>query len=182
MARDLPHPPVTRRKILRFKFLIPFVLVLSVSVIAVTQYFQSISYLLRPLWDTPPKPFTRIPHYYAPNISMAQLCQHHGWGILPAPRRVFDAVLFSNELDILEISYCELLPYVDRFVILEANSTFTGIPKSLSFFENFSRFGFAGSKIVYDMLSIGELDTGSRRQPFHVEAYHRRSLNMLIRR
>jgi len=182
MARDLPHPPVTRRKILRFKFLIPFVLVLSVSVIAVTQYFQSISYILRPLWDTPPKPFTRIPHYYAPNISMAQLCQLHGWGILPAPRRVFDAVLFSNELDILEIRYRELLPYVDRFVILEANSTFTGIPKSLSFFENFSRFGFAGSKIVYDMLSIGELDTGPRRQPFHVEAYHRRSLNMLIRR
>jgi beta-1,4-mannosyl-glycoprotein beta-1,4-N-acetylglucosaminyltransferase len=182
MARDLPHPSVTRRKVLPFKFLIPFVLVLSVSVIAVTQYFQSISYLLRPLWDTPPTPFTRIPHYYAPNISMPQLCQLHGWGILPSPRRVFDAVLFSNELDILEIRYRELLPYVDRFVILESNATFTGIPKSLSFYENLNRFSFAGSKLVYDMLSVGELDTGNRGQPFHVEAYHRRSLNNLIRR
>ncbi|GJN35484.1 hypothetical protein PR202_gb24267 [Eleusine coracana subsp. coracana] len=181
MARELPHPPVRRRKIPPFKFLIPFVLVLSVSVIAVTQYFQSISYLLRPLWDKPPTPFIRIPHYYAPNISMPQLCQLHGWGILPSPRRIFDAVLFSNELDILEIRYHELLPYVDRFVILESNATFTGIPKSLSFYENINRFVFAGSKIVYDILSI-DLDVGFTKQPFHVEAYHRRALNMLIRR
>lgn len=176
-------PPVTRRKsIPAFKFLIPFVLVLSVSVIAVTQYFQSISYLLRPLWDTPPKPFFRIPHYYAPNTSMQQLCQLHGWDILPSPRRVFDAVLFSNELDILEIRYHELFPYVDRFVILEANATFTGIPKSLSFFENINRFAFASSKIVYDMLPIGDLDPESRQTPFLVEASHRRALNSLLTR
>ncbi|XP_052137808.1 uncharacterized protein LOC127756506 [Oryza glaberrima] len=182
MARASPFPPLTRRKIASLKLLIPCVLVLSVAVIVVTQYFHNISYLLRPLWDTPPKPFIRIPHYYAPNISMPQLCQLHGWGILPTPRRVFDAVLFSNELDILEIRYGELLPYVDRFVILEANATFTGIPKSLSFLENINRFAFAGSKIVYDMLPVMEMDPGSHRQPFHVEAGHRRALNMLLRR
>lgn len=182
MARNMPNAPVTRQKIVPFKFLIPFVLFLSVSVIVVTQYFQSISYLLRPLWDTPPKPFIRIPHYYAPNISMPQLCKLHGWGILASPRRVFDAVLFSNELDILEIRYRELLPYVDRFVILEANATFTGIPKSLSFLENLNRYAFAGSKIVYDMLPIRDLDPDSRRQPFRVEATHRRALNILFRR
>ncbi|XP_048528242.1 beta-1,4-mannosyl-glycoprotein 4-beta-N-acetylglucosaminyltransferase-like [Triticum urartu] len=178
---NLPHA-TRRRSTLAFKFLIPFVLVLSVSVIAVTQYFQSISYFLRPLWDTPPKPFSRIPHYYAPNMSMDQLCQLHGWGILSSPRRVFDAVLFSNELDILDIRYHELFPYVDRFVILEANATFTGIPKSLTFFENLNRFAFASSKIVYDMLPIGDLDPDSRRMPFLVEAGHRRALNNLLKR
>ncbi|CAM0948906.1 unnamed protein product [Alopecurus aequalis] len=180
-----PHnpPPVTRRKNTpAFKFLIPFVLFLSVSVIGFTQYFQSISYLLRPLWDTPPTPFVRIPHYHAPNTSMHQLCQLHGWGVLSSPRRVFDAVLFSNELDILEIRYRELFPYVDRFVILEANATFTGIPKSLSFFENINRFAFASSKIVYDMLPIRDLDPESRRMPFLVEAGHRRALNSLLTR
>ncbi|KAL6622637.1 hypothetical protein ACP70R_032516 [Stipagrostis hirtigluma subsp. patula] len=182
MARDLPRTPFTRRRILPFKFLIPFVLVFSVSIIAVTQHFQSISYFLRPLWDNPPAPFTRIPHYYAPNASMPELCKLHGWGILPSPRRVFDAILFNNEVDILEIRYHELLPFVEKFVILEANATFTGIPKSLTFHDNLSRFAFAGSKIVYEMLSIGDLDAGSKRRPFDVEADHRRALNKLIRR
>jgi beta-1,4-mannosyl-glycoprotein beta-1,4-N-acetylglucosaminyltransferase len=181
MARELPHLPAIRRKIVPFK-LIFLAMILSVSVIVVIQYFQSISYLLRPLWDKPPSPFTRIPHYYAPNISMTQLCQLHGWRILPSPRRIFDAILFSNELDILEIRYRELLAYVDRFVVLEANATFTGIPKSLSFYENLNRLAFAGSKIVYDKLSIGHLDAGAARQPFDIEADHRRALNRLIRR
>ncbi|KAL6847103.1 hypothetical protein ACP4OV_022956 [Aristida adscensionis] len=186
MARGLPHPPSNRRRIiLPSKIFIPLLL-LSVSTIAVTQHFQSISYLLRPLWDKPPAPFTRIPHYYAPNASMPQLCHLHGWGILPFPRRLFDAILFNNELDILDIRYHELLPYVDRFVILEANATFTGIPKPLTFHDNLGRFAFAGSKIVYDHMLISTGDhlggDGSSRKPFDVEADHRRTLNALIRR
>jgi beta-1,4-mannosyl-glycoprotein beta-1,4-N-acetylglucosaminyltransferase len=181
MARELPHLSAIKRKIVPFK-LIFLAMILSVSVIVAIQYFQSISYLLRPLWDKPPTPFTCIPHYYAPNISKTQLCQLHGWRTLPSPRRIFDAILFNNELDILEIRYRELLAYVDRFVILEANATFTGIPKSLSFYENLNRFMFSGSMIVYDKLSIGHLDTGATRQPFDIEADHRRVLNRLIRR
>lgn len=133
MARELPHLSITRGKFVSIKFLI-LALILSMPVLAVTRYFQNISYLLQPLWDKPPTPFTRIPHYYAPNISMSQLYQLHGYGILSSPQHVFDAVLFSNELDILEIRYREFLAYVDRFVILEANATFTGIPKALSFY------------------------------------------------
>ena len=108
----------------------------------------------------------------------------HGWRARASPRRVFDAVLFNNELDILEIRYRELLPYVHKLVILEANATFTGIPKPLSFAENLERFAFARSKIVYDRLPIATPRPGSRRreEPFDVEARHRRALNALLRR
>ncbi|KAE8661525.1 hypothetical protein F3Y22_tig00113725pilonHSYRG00786 [Hibiscus syriacus] len=58
---------------------------------------QKISYILRPLWESPPKPFHDIPHYYHENVSMEKLCKLHGWGIREFPRRVYDAVLFSDE-------------------------------------------------------------------------------------
>ena len=179
-----------RRLILpaKLKSAIPAIaLVLSaVAIVAViTQHHRNITYFLRPLWDTPPKPFTVIPHYYAPNTSMAELCALHGWRARASPRRVFDAVLFNNELDILEIRYRELLPYVHKLVILEANATFTGIAKPLSFAENLERFAFARSKIVYDRLPIatpGSSPGRRREEPFDLEARHRRALNALLRR
>lgn len=171
---------------LKLKSAIPAIaLVLSaVAILAViTRHHRSITYFLRPLWGTPPKPFTVIPHYYAPNTSMAELCGLHGWRARASPRRVFDAVLFNNELDILEIRYRELLPYVHKLVILEANATFTGIPKPLSFAENLERFAFARPKIVYDRLPIATRSSPGRRdEPFDVEAGHRRALNSLLRR
>ncbi|KAI4979357.1 hypothetical protein ZWY2020_016110 [Hordeum vulgare] len=182
---------VGKRRLIPFNFklksAVPAIALLLTAVAilaAVTQHHRSITYFLRPLWDTPPKPFTVIPHYYAPNTSMTELCALHGWRARASPRRVFDAVLFNNELDILEIRYRELLPYVHKLVILEANATFTGIPKPLSFSENLERFAFARSKIVYDRLPVATATPGSRRreEPFDVEARHRRALNALLRR
>lgn len=34
---------------------------------------QKISYFLRPLWESPPKAFHEIPHYYHENVSMERL-------------------------------------------------------------------------------------------------------------
>lgn len=139
---------------------------------------QKMAYFLRPLWDTPPPPFTRLTHYYAENLSMAALCKLHGWELRPSPRRLFDAVLFSNELDLLEIRYRELLPHVHRFLLLESNSTFTGLPKPLFFKENQSRFRFAGEKIL-----SGEFaGKGDRREPFTMEGQQRGFFTSLLRR
>ncbi|KAJ6825069.1 uncharacterized protein M6B38_378390 [Iris pallida] len=104
---------------------------------------QKITYFLRPLWESPPKPFNQIPHYYHENVTMENLCRLHGWGVRETPRRVFDAVLFSNELDILAIRWKELHPYVSEFILLESNSTFTGIKKPLFFANNRDQFKFA---------------------------------------
>jgi len=53
----------------------------------------------------------------------------------------------------LEIRLEELWPYVDVFLIVEANITFTGLPKPLIFQENRHRFAWAESKIVYRQLT-----------------------------
>src|SRR5260221_407844 len=56
---------------------------------------------------------------------------------------------FFNELDLLQIKLMELTGVVDRFVIVEANMTYTGIPKPLHFRENRERFaGFPIEHVV----------------------------------
>ncbi|KAF2310625.1 hypothetical protein GH714_015678 [Hevea brasiliensis] len=52
-----------------------------------------------------PPPFKRLPHYYAENVSMEHLCNLHCWSLRTEPRRVFDGIICSNELDILEIRW-----------------------------------------------------------------------------
>ncbi|KAB1199377.1 Beta-1,4-mannosyl-glycoprotein 4-beta-N-acetylglucosaminyltransferase [Morella rubra] len=151
-------------------------------VIGVFNYGQKVSYFLRPLWDSPPPPFQRLPHYYAENVSMDHLCRLHGWSLRSQPRRVFDAIIFSNELDILEIRWRELYPYVTKFIILESNTTFTGMPKPLFFDSNQARFAFAEGKIVHDVLSGLSAGDRSHEDPFVLESKQRRAVNGLLRR
>ena len=80
-------------------------------------------------------------------------CKVHGW---PARRekeniKVLDAVLMSNELDLLEIRLNELDSVVDYFLIVESNATFTGLPKETFFGKNRSRFAKFEHKIVYSL-------------------------------
>lgn len=176
MARRFPRT-LSRRTIPSLQWLI-LLLIIFTSAISIFIHGKKISYFFRPIWDNPPRPFTRIPHFYAENVSMDHLCRLHGWSLRSEPRRVFDAILFSNELDILEIRWRELNPYVYRFIIVESNTTFTGIPKPLFFSDNRQRFAFAGSKIVYSMYP-GQM--GSNLNPFDLEAGQRVAVNTLFR-
>lgn len=139
---------------------------------------QKISYFLRPLWESPPKPFNEIPHFYNENVSMDNLCRLHGWGIRDYPRRVFDAVLFSNELDMLNIRWKELSPYITEFVLLESNSTFTGLPKDLVFAKNRDQFQYVSSRLTYGQIP-GRFRKGEN--PFIEEAYQRLALDYLLK-
>ncbi|XP_057447392.1 uncharacterized protein LOC130739175 isoform X2 [Lotus japonicus] len=152
-------------------------MVIPTGIIFVYFHGQKISYFLRPLWESPPKPFHEIPHYYHENVSMETLCSLHGWGIRESPRRVFDAVLFSNEVDILTLRWKELHPYVTHYVILESNSTFTGLSKPLVFASNRDNFKFVKSRLTY-----GVIGGGSRKgeNPFVEEAYQRVVLDRLL--
>jgi len=62
---------------------------------------------------------------------------------------VWDTVLFTNELDLLELRLQVLGSVVDRFVIVEARSTFTGLPKALNFRANEQRFAPWADQIAY---------------------------------
>lgn len=69
---------------------------------------------------------------------------------------VIDVFTFNNELDILEIRLNILDPVVDKFVIIEARETFTGIPKPLYFEENKERFKKWLPKIVHYVVEEGD--------------------------
>ena len=53
---------------------------------------------------------------------------------------IYDCFMFNNELDVLEIRLRELDRVVDRFVLVEAAETHTGLAKALHFAENRERF------------------------------------------
>ncbi len=55
--------------------------------------------------------------------------------------RIIEAVLFNDELELLEARFQEGDGIVDEWVIIEANETFTGEPKPYHFAENWERFG-----------------------------------------
>jgi beta-1,4-mannosyl-glycoprotein beta-1,4-N-acetylglucosaminyltransferase len=63
--------------------------------------------------------------------------------------RVFDCFPFFNELDLLEIRLHELAPAVDRFVLAEATTTYSGEPKPLYFSENRQRFSAFADRIAH---------------------------------
>ncbi|CAF1885058.1 unnamed protein product [Brassica napus] len=163
---------------LDFKTYILFFTLVPLLIFGAYLHGQKFTYFLRPLWQSPPKPFQTIPHYHHVNVSMQTLCALHGWTHRDSPRRVFDAVLFSNEVDMLTIRWKDLHPYVTQFVILESNSTFTGLPKPLVFAANRENFGFVEPRLTYGSIG-GRFRRGEN--PFVEEAYQRIALDQLIR-
>lgn len=150
---------------------------LPLVVFGIYVHGQKITYFLRPLWQSPPKPFVNMTHYYNENVTMETLCKLHGWKIREYPRRVYDAVLFNNEVDMLTIRWKELYPYITQFVLLEANSTFTGLPKPSFFAINRDQFKFVESRLTYGT-TRGIARKGEN--PFIEEAFQRVALDQLL--
>lgn len=75
----------------------------------------------------------------------------HGVRLAPpgGPRRIVDVFAFNGELDLLRLKLRDMSPWVDRFVILEADTTFTGRPKPLYFQEAAAAFAEYADKIVH---------------------------------
>jgi beta-1,4-mannosyl-glycoprotein beta-1,4-N-acetylglucosaminyltransferase len=68
----------------------------------------------------------------------------------PGPRRrVFDLFPYSGESMVLSIKLHEMASWVDRFVIVEARTSFTGEPKPLRFEAQRDAFAAFADKISY---------------------------------
>jgi len=67
-------------------------------------------------------------------------------------RKVYDAILFFNELDLLEIRLNTLDPLVDFFIISESTRTHSGLEKPLYYFENKARFKQFEHKIIHQVI------------------------------
>jgi len=66
-------------------------------------------------------------------------------------RKIYDVQTIFNEMDLCYLRFSILDPYVDYFVVNEANTTFSGKPKKLYFQENIDRFKKFEHKIIYNM-------------------------------
>lgn len=55
-------------------------------------------------------------------------------------RKIYDLLLINTELEMLDIRLGQMASYVDYFVVLEADRTFTDHPKPLHVAENWQRF------------------------------------------
>ena len=93
---------------------------------------------------------------FLPRPKAVDLCQVHHWAVYPhlrSRRKVYDLFMVNNEVDMLTIRLSELHQYVDYFVILEANTTFTGLPKSTITDETWeTEFGPFRHKIIRRIL------------------------------
>lgn len=86
--------------------------------------------------------------------------------------KLFDCFIFNGELDLLEIRLNILYEYVDKFVILEGEETFTGLKKPLYLDENQSRFDKFSDKITYLVAPT----PSSIPCPWSRESFHRNCL------
>ncbi|XP_054154218.1 beta-1,4-mannosyl-glycoprotein 4-beta-N-acetylglucosaminyltransferase-like [Oppia nitens] len=120
-----------------------------------------------------------IAHYSSVDMNSSQLCSIHNWKKRSKEVKVIDAFIFSIELDLLEIRLNELWPYVDLFVVLESNKTFTGKSKRLYLRENMNRFLWAKDKLRYHSYN-GLVDLKSGENPFFNENKMRLHMNVVI--
>ena len=85
--------------------------------------YHVLSYASRPLWDRPDGPATILPHYYTEGLAIDEhACKLHGWTLRAQQPEMWDAIIVSSEMDLLEIRMNELDSVVDKFFIIESNS------------------------------------------------------------
>ena len=70
------------------------------------------------------------------------------------PRKVVDVFRFHDELLLLKLKLEEMSPWVDRFVIIEARTTFTGEPKPLLYEQHKADFAPWADKIVHQVVEF----------------------------
>ena len=82
--------------------------------------------------------------------------------------KIIDAFCFFNELDMLELRLQILSPYVDHFIIVEADHTFSGQPKTSCVEANKDRFKAFAHKITHHIAHIdtSQLDFSRRPERF----------------
>ncbi|QSZ32189.1 hypothetical protein DSL72_001760 [Monilinia vaccinii-corymbosi] len=105
---------------------------------------------------------------FLPAASAKQLCSSHSLEPYPhrsQKRKIYDLFMVNSELDWLEIRLNEMNTEVDYFVILEAPTTFTGLPKNLTFQENRHRFAAFEAKIIHHILTDAPAPISNGAQP-----------------
>lgn len=84
---------------------------------------------------------------------------------------VYDCFQFFNEVDLVQLRLAYLNPIVDRFVIVEASETHSGLPKPLLFEENISKFSEWKDKIIYLPMDFPAFPMKPMERDFYQRSY-----------
>ena len=88
--------------------------------------------------------------------------------------KTFDCFIFNHEIELLEIRLNILDKFVDKFIVTEGNTTFSGKPKESIYLQNKDRFLKWKNKIVHNYINIPE-----KESPWDREIYSRNSIKDL---
>ncbi|GJC93443.1 glycosyltransferase family 17 [Colletotrichum higginsianum] len=100
-----------------------------------------------------------------PPQKAAKYCDHYR--LKPAnhdmvrKRKVFDLLLINTEVEMLELRMGQMAPYVDYFVIIESDKTFTDNQKPLYIRENWDLFKPWHDKMILRTMDLEALKDGS---------------------
>ncbi len=94
--------------------------------------------------------------------------------------KIYDAFLFFNELDLLEIRLNLLDNYVDYFVISESDLTFSGNPKPLYYAENKRRFKKFEERIIHQVITDNPTDFTALKKKENPKNKDELCLNMIF--
>ncbi len=72
---------------------------------------------------------------------------------------VYDCFIFNHELELLEIRLNILDKYVDKFILTEGDTTFSGNPKESIYLQNKDKFSKWEDKIVHNYINVPEVES-----------------------
>lgn len=75
--------------------------------------------------------------------------------------KIYDCFTFFNELDLLQLRFDILDNYVDNFILIESNETFSGQSKPLYYQENKERFAKWNDKVIHIVVPNLEVTDGN---------------------
>lgn len=106
-----------------------------------------------------------------------QFCSHFRLPAFPPDRiktrKVYDLLLINTEIELLELRLGQMAPYVDYFVILESDRTFSDNQKSLYVEENWARFKPYHAQMIRRTM---DLTTGDFKSAWNRESASRNAM------
>lgn len=85
--------------------------------------------------------------------------------------KIYDCFIFNHEIELLEIRLNILDKFVDKFIITEGDSTFSGFPKDSHYLRNKDRFKKWEDKIIHNPIKIPDM-----KGPWDREIYSRNAM------